>query len=889
MLDAITVISYLAITLLIGIFAGKETKTFSDFAVGKRNFSTLVLLAAIMASLMEASETIDFTRQVLTDGLVYCIAYLGSAFAPLSLAYFFAPKFGKFLGSALTTGDLMQEFFGIRAKTLIGIFTIFEMILLTGAQILAISLVAHYFFGLPKELSAIAITVITLIYFLRGGARSVNATDVFQFGIMVVLLPILCGIALTKIGGVSTILSLVESKGINFTTSHPASNNESWANFIIFAMPGLFPLMIQRMLMAKDTKQLKQSLILNAIVGTPLRIVIIALGIGAFLLIPNVNPEISLLELANQLVPSGFKGLIIVGFLAILMSTIDSALHLGAVAYTQDFLGSFLRKSLDDEKKLKTARYAAVFITIGALFIALNFENIEYIFYLLMALGNSVMWPGLFLGLTGLTSSKKGFWLGVITSLVTVYMCVFIFDVFLLYANLIGLLANTLVHVFYAYVIEKNRISIPPLFASINSQIFQIKNWKSIASVRFVTNQDYCNIFSILSIFLSIYPFFIMNHTAFHSTLNMFLIFHSIIGACAILLLFRELWNQKFSKLYPSCWVIMVTLTLPTQTYFMIFNTSDSFVWIIDAIIIIPLLITLTARLTAILLYIIGIALAAFATIAVGPSFLQITPDFGNWAVLMHILVLALCLALFRKRDVEMCRFTTATLIHETKRALSTFEGTANYYEKRLPELISQYRNFAFSGEGSISQTELKTMVALPIEIKKLSHRTQNLLTKFYDQISSYSGNRIFTNVSLNNCISTAISDASLDKDLRECIHFNTGTDLIVKGDHDQLVQVLINLLENSGHALVSTKNPRIDITVLGLTIFITDNGKGISPVDLPNIFDELFSTKSTTGQGLAFCKRAMIEHGGNILCTSRKNEFTRFELRFPAKYEWSL
>jgi Na+/proline symporter len=124
MLDRIAIISYLAITLLIGILAGRETKTFSDFAVGKRNFSTLVLLAAIMASLMEASETIDFTRQVLSNGLVYCIAYLGSAFASLSLAYFFAPRFGKFLGSDLTTGDLMQEFFGLRAKTLIGIFTV---------------------------------------------------------------------------------------------------------------------------------------------------------------------------------------------------------------------------------------------------------------------------------------------------------------------------------------------------------------------------------------------------------------------------------------------------------------------------------------------------------------------------------------------------------------------------------------------------------------------------------------------------------------------------------------------------------------------------------------------------------------------------------------------
>lgn len=876
MLDLALVILYLLATLAIGFLAGRKTKTFSDFAIGKRNISTFALLAAIMASIVDASETIDYASEVLNQGLIYCLAYLGAGFSSLGLSFFFARRFERFLGGTYSTGDVIQYFFGARAKTVIGIATLIETILFCGTQILAISITIRYFFGISGDLASIIVSLITLLYFFRGGARSVNATDIFQFGILIVVLPIFCGIALSNIGGLSTIFSFIHEKGLNFTTSEPASYGTSLAMLILFSLPGQYPLVIQRMLMAKNILQLQKVLLFDAFVGTFLRIVIITIGITGFILLPSVGSSAIFFDLANYLLPIGLKGLIIVGLLAIMMSTIDSTIHLGAVALTHDVFGTIFTKDDEDEKKLKFARYSSLLIIVGAIITSFSFDKVGNLFYLLMALGNCLIWPNIFLGLTGISASKTGFWCSVITGISTIILSIVYFNIDFLYLNLIATFASLLAHL--ACIINTKKIS-----CYVNNAIQNLKNISTnftIKDVKFVKNMDYCNIFCILSIFLSIYPFFTSNKISY-----MYVSYSIITGLLAVFILFSEFWPRILIRFYSALWGILIVVTLPAHTYFMLIYTKYSEIWILDAILIIPLITIITTKKSAILLYISGVVLAIFGTLNIHFVFSDTSINLGYCSVLIHSIILTLCFALFRKRDVEICRFTTATLIHEANRALSTFELSAQYYQKRMPRLISQYRIAPLPNDQAISASELDTMLELPDEIKKLSQRTRTFLKKFHDQISSYSGNRKFTDIHIKECILAATSDSSLDQDLRQYIQFDENTDLVVKGDFEQMIQVFINLLENAGHALKSTTNPHISITILGQTVFITDNGKGIDPSDMPNIFDELFSTKSTSGQGLAFCKRVMIEHGGTILCSSKKNHFTRFELRFPDKY----
>ena len=72
------------------------------------------------------------------------------------------------------------------------------------------------------------------------------------------------------------------------------------------------------------------------------------------------------------------------------------------------------------------------------------------------------------------------------------------------------------------------------------------------------------------------------------------------------------------------------------------------------------------------------------------------------------------------------------------------------------------------------------------------------------------------------------------------------------------------------------------DGTVL---ITVADEGKGIPPEHLPNIFRPFFTTKGHgTGLGLSLARRMVEAHGGHIDVTSEVGKGTQFLVRLPVK-----
>ena len=99
----------------------------------------------------------------------------------------------------------------------------------------------------------------------------------------------------------------------------------------------------------------------------------------------------------------------------------------------------------------------------------------------------------------------------------------------------------------------------------------------------------------------------------------------------------------------------------------------------------------------------------------------------------------------------------------------------------------------------------------------------------------------------------------------------HTGTENIIIADGDQLSMVLLNLIKNSKEALLNTNKGSIILksTVQNdqqLVIEITDNGPGIEPEAIEEIFIPFYTTKkSGSGIGLSLSRQIIQQHGGNI------------------------
>jgi signal transduction histidine kinase len=112
-----------------------------------------------------------------------------------------------------------------------------------------------------------------------------------------------------------------------------------------------------------------------------------------------------------------------------------------------------------------------------------------------------------------------------------------------------------------------------------------------------------------------------------------------------------------------------------------------------------------------------------------------------------------------------------------------------------------------------------------------------------------------------------------------------------VFGNTQQLESVFSNLIENA----IKYREPerRINIEIGFITgekynaFFIKDNGTGIPESELENVFD-LFSTVHTstsldsTGIGLAFCRKVIALHGGQIWAESNPDNGVTIKFSIP-------
>jgi len=113
--------------------------------------------------------------------------------------------------------------------------------------------------------------------------------------------------------------------------------------------------------------------------------------------------------------------------------------------------------------------------------------------------------------------------------------------------------------------------------------------------------------------------------------------------------------------------------------------------------------------------------------------------------------------------------------------------------------------------------------------------------------------------------------------------------DMHAEADRARLMQLFQNLIGNA----VKFCKPGDRISVTGRTrggdaiIEISDTGPGISPEDLPRIFDPYYSAsdkhqKTGTGLGLYIGKGIVDAHGGRISCASEPGVGTTFRVVLP-------
>ncbi len=404
-------ILYMIVLLVLGVVGFLRSRaTEEDFYLAGRGQGLLVTVMTIMATFFSSAAILGIPGNVYKDGVAFTLFALNLPVAGVCI-YVLGSKIRR-MGQKrgfVTQGDMIADYYGDSAplRATVALAGFFYVILYIVMQIKAGGYLAQVMFPETEplnflgyeletfELGATALSLVTMIYVLIGGMRSVAWTDVLQ-GFLLLGGLILASVAtIAALGGMSGFFDTIAklpSEALSLPGPRGNWNASALLTICIFTsiasiiQPGQW----MRLYAARNDRTLKQSSLVFSIVLPScflFGIMLVALA-GRALYPPEVTAEIQqaheavgsfdqivvvmLKEQLPQMLGSAgvvLLAIILVAILAASMSTADSNLHALSAVLTRDVYDRFIRPGAGEVERAWVGRISIVATTFFALWL----------------------------------------------------------------------------------------------------------------------------------------------------------------------------------------------------------------------------------------------------------------------------------------------------------------------------------------------------------------------------------------------------------------------------------------------------------------------------------------------------------------------------------------
>ena len=338
-LDIAILVGFLIATLVVGLGHGKDVKTIKDYALGGRNFSTAALVATIVATWASGSGFFIDITNTYSDGLYYLLASLCMGIQLLIMAFVLVPRMGEFLGST-SVAEAMGDLYGQNVRIITAIAVSIGSMGLIAVQFSAFGNIVGYFSGVRSDVTIIIAGIVVTVYSAMGGIRAVTTTDILQIFTFCFAVPLVGIMIWNQLYFTDfSITTALQSPKFNLQHVLNIGNPEFWQMLPLmfyFTVPTMLPDSFQRISMATNLVQIKKACIVSAVM---LIVIILATAWIPFLIF-NVNPGIDSSQILGFIIDNytytGLKGLLIIGVIAMAMSTADSHINISSVLFSHD-------------------------------------------------------------------------------------------------------------------------------------------------------------------------------------------------------------------------------------------------------------------------------------------------------------------------------------------------------------------------------------------------------------------------------------------------------------------------------------------------------------------------------------------------------------------------
>ena len=427
----------------------------ADYFLGGKDATWIAIGASIFASNIGSEHLIGLAGAGASSGMALAHWEI-QGWMILILGWVFVPFYTRSM--VYTMPEFLERRYNTQSRTILSVISLISYVLTKVAvTVYAGGLVFQQVFGI-KELwgidffwiAAIGLVVITAIYTIFGGMKSVLYTSVLQTPILLLGSLIILVLGMKALGSWDQMLQLCDVKpsyeGATGTMVHLMRSNSDpqypWLGALIgSAVIGFWywctdQYIVQRVLSGKSEKESRRGTIFGAYLKLLPVFLFLIPGMIAFALhqkyagdggfLPLLadgtpNADAAFPTLVAKILPAGVKGLVVCGILAALMSSLASLFNSSAMLFTIDFWKR-LKPETPEKQLVRIGQTATVVIVIlGILWIPIM-RSVGNVLYNYLQDVQSVLAPGIaaafLLGVTWKRASAKGGMWGLLSGII---------------------------------------------------------------------------------------------------------------------------------------------------------------------------------------------------------------------------------------------------------------------------------------------------------------------------------------------------------------------------------------------------------------------------------------------------------------------------------------
>ena len=371
-LDISIIIGYLIFVVLLGLYFGAKHKDAEDYFLAGRSLTWPLIGFSLFASNMSSNTLVGLTGSGFKDGFsVFSYEWM-AVFVLIIFAVFLLPYYLK--NKIFTVPEYLEKRYSYFGRAFAsGIAIVLNIFVDVAATLYAGGVLIQLVFPQFELWQIIVVlSIIAGLYTISGGLSAVVYTDAIQAVILILGSCLITYIAWDQSGGFAEVMKITDPTHMDIIKS---ASDESlpWPALIGVFLLGFYfwgtnQYITQRTLASKSKTEGQWGAMFAGLLKLSILFIMIFPGVFARVLYPDWNTE----EMDKlyptmlfDLLPNGLLGLVVAGFIAALMSSIDSGLNSVSTLFTMDFYTK-LRPGKTQEELLKVGRWVTLTIMIIA-------------------------------------------------------------------------------------------------------------------------------------------------------------------------------------------------------------------------------------------------------------------------------------------------------------------------------------------------------------------------------------------------------------------------------------------------------------------------------------------------------------------------------------------